>query len=167
MRHGSAASRPAARSSLSHGTHDLVVDVIPTDLVLVALGEHHMKGLRRTELLYGIDGPGLHVMSPPLRHKRNQPALWNALASGLIDAVGTDHCPFDNEQKLLGKDAFTQIPNGIPGIEERVSLPVYRMASIADIWTSIDLWTPSAHVPRSCLACFRVRVPSQSEVMPI
>jgi dihydropyrimidinase len=63
-----------------------------------------------------------YVMSPPLRHKRNQPALWNALASGLVDAVGTDHCPFDNEQKLLGKNAFTQIPNGIPGIEERVSL---------------------------------------------
>jgi len=63
-----------------------------------------------------------YVMSPPLRHKRNQPGLWNALASGLIDAVGTDHCPFDNEQKLLGKNAFTQIPNGIPGIEERVSL---------------------------------------------
>ena len=63
-----------------------------------------------------------YVMSPPLRHKRNQPALWNALASGVIDAVGTDHCPFNNEQKLLGKNAFTQIPNGIPGIEERVSL---------------------------------------------
>ena len=63
-----------------------------------------------------------YVMSPPLRHSRNQPALWSALASGLIDAVGTDHCPFDNEQKLLGKNAFTQIPNGIPGIEERVSL---------------------------------------------
>jgi dihydropyrimidinase len=63
-----------------------------------------------------------YVMSPPLRDKRNQPALWTALASGLIDAVGTDHCPFDNAQKLLGKDAFTQIPNGIPGIEERVSL---------------------------------------------
>ncbi len=63
-----------------------------------------------------------YVMSPPLRDKRNQPALWSALASGLIDAVGTDHCPFDNEQKLLGRDAFTQIPNGLPGIEERVSL---------------------------------------------
>jgi dihydropyrimidinase len=67
--------------------------------------------------------PGMQfVMSPPLRDKRNQPALWSALASGLIDTVGTDHCPFDNEQKLLGRNAFTQIPNGIPGIEERVSL---------------------------------------------
>jgi dihydropyrimidinase len=63
-----------------------------------------------------------YVMSPPLRDRRNQPALWSALATGLIDAVGTDHCPFDNEQKLLGRDAFTLIPNGIPGIEERVGL---------------------------------------------
>src|SRR5204863_7378495 len=36
--------------------------------------------------------------------------------------VATDHCPFDTEQKLLGKDAFTQIPNGIPAIEDRVNL---------------------------------------------
>jgi dihydropyrimidinase len=63
-----------------------------------------------------------HVMSPPLRDKRNQCALWNALQTGLIDTVGTDHCPFDIEQKLLGSGAFTQIPNGIPGIEDRVNL---------------------------------------------
>ena len=69
----------------------------------------------------GLEGMQ-YVMSPPLRDKRNQPALWSALASRLIDTVATDHCPFDNEQKLLGRDAFTQIPNGIPGIEERVSL---------------------------------------------
>ncbi len=61
-------------------------------------------------------------MSPPLRDARNQKALWDALNAGLIDTVGTDHCPFDIEQKLLGKDAFTQIPNGIPGIEDRVNL---------------------------------------------
>lgn len=69
----------------------------------------------------GIEGMK-HVMSPPLREKRNQKALWDALRAGLIDTVGTDHCPFDMEQKLLGAKAFTQIPNGIPGIEERVSL---------------------------------------------
>ncbi|HTU46462.1 MAG TPA: dihydropyrimidinase [Bryobacteraceae bacterium] len=70
--------------------------------------------------------PGLegmkHVMSPPLRDRRNQYVLWNALNAGLIDTVATDHCPFDTEQKLMGRDAFTQIPNGIPGIEERVNL---------------------------------------------
>ena len=63
-----------------------------------------------------------HVMSPPLRDKRNQKVLWNALAAGMIDTVGTDHCPFDTSQKMLGKDAFTNIPNGIPAIEDRVNL---------------------------------------------
>ena len=69
----------------------------------------------------GVDGMK-YIMSPPLRDKRNLPALWDALQSGLIDTVGTDHCPFDLEQKLLGEKAFTQIPNGIPGIEDRVNL---------------------------------------------
>jgi dihydropyrimidinase len=69
----------------------------------------------------GVEGMK-HVMSPPLRDKRNQKVLWDALSVGQIDTVGTDHCPFDTTQKLLGKDAFTQIPNGIPGIEERVNL---------------------------------------------
>jgi dihydropyrimidinase len=57
-----------------------------------------------------------------LRSKHNQQVLWNALAKGLIDTVGTDHCPFDIEQKHLGDAGFTQIPNGIPGIEDRVNL---------------------------------------------
>jgi dihydropyrimidinase len=69
----------------------------------------------------GVEGMK-HVMSPPLRAKHNQAALWSALANGSIDTVGTDHCPFDTEQKLLGTEAFTNIPNGIPGIEERVNV---------------------------------------------
>jgi dihydropyrimidinase len=69
----------------------------------------------------GVEGMK-YVMSPPLRDKRNQKVLLNALETGLIDTVGTDHCPFDKEQKLLGKEAFTQIPNGLAGIEERVNL---------------------------------------------
>jgi dihydropyrimidinase len=69
----------------------------------------------------GVEGMK-HVMSPPLRERGNQEALWDALAMGFIDTVATDHCPFDTSQKLLGKDSFTQIPNGIPGIEERVNL---------------------------------------------
>jgi dihydropyrimidinase len=69
----------------------------------------------------GVEGMK-HVMSPPLRDRRNQKILWDALAMGFVDTVGTDHCPFDTTQKLLGNGAFTQIPNGIPGIEERVSL---------------------------------------------
>jgi dihydropyrimidinase len=69
----------------------------------------------------GVEGMK-HVMSPPLRDRRNQKVLWDALAAGFVDTIGTDHCPFDTSQKLIGKDAFTQIPNGIPGIEERVNL---------------------------------------------
>ncbi len=63
-----------------------------------------------------------YVMSPPLREKANQVVLWGALESGEINTVGTDHCPFDVEQKLMGKDDFTLIPNGIPGVEDRVNL---------------------------------------------
>ena len=69
----------------------------------------------------GVEGLK-YVMSPPLREKRNQALLWKGLAEGAIDTVGTDHCPFDVEQKLMGKDAFTLIPNGIPGLEDRVNL---------------------------------------------
>ena len=69
----------------------------------------------------GVEGMKF-IMSPPLRHERNLPVLWTALRAGMIDTVGTDHCPFDVEQKRLGEKAFTQIPNGIPGIENRVNL---------------------------------------------
>lgn len=69
----------------------------------------------------GVEGMK-HVMSPPLRDKSNQKRLWDALAQGLIDTVGTDHCPFDVEQKAMGEGDFTRIPNGIPAIEDRVNL---------------------------------------------
>jgi dihydropyrimidinase len=64
-----------------------------------------------------------YVMSPPLRTKRDQRALWHALEQGLIDTVGTDHAPFDFVgQKEMGRGDFTKIPNGIPAIEDRVNL---------------------------------------------
>ena len=69
----------------------------------------------------GVEGMK-HVMSPPLRDRSNQKHLWDALSQGYIDTVATDHCPFDTSQKLMGKDAFTMIPNGIPAIEDRVNL---------------------------------------------
>jgi dihydropyrimidinase len=63
------------------------------------------------------------VMSPPLRDKSNQPALWNGLSSGEIQTVATDHAPFDfKTQKPMGRDDFTKIPNGIPSLEDRVNL---------------------------------------------
>ncbi len=64
-----------------------------------------------------------YVMSPPLRDRRNQPVLWNALARRFISTIGTDHAPFDFVgQKDLGRDNFAKIANGIPSLQERVSL---------------------------------------------
>src|SRR6187549_1746016 len=62
------------------------------------------------------------VMSPPLREKKDQAALWAGINQGLIQVVATDHCPFKWEQKLMGKDDFSKIPNGHPAIENRMEL---------------------------------------------
>ncbi len=62
------------------------------------------------------------VMSPPLREKKDQKALWAGLNQGLVQIVGTDHCPFKWEQKMMGKDDFSKIPNGHPAIEHRMEL---------------------------------------------
>jgi len=100
----------AARAAKSRGVRLWVESVLPHLLLDKTFAERP-----------GVEGMK-HVMSPPLRDRRNQKILWDALAAGSIDTVATDHCPFDTTQKLLGKDSFAQIPNGIPGIEERVSL---------------------------------------------
>ena len=64
-----------------------------------------------------------YVMSPPLRDKSNQSVLWDGVASRAISTIGTDHAPFRfADQKKMGKDTFTKIPNGIPSIQERVDL---------------------------------------------
>ena len=64
-----------------------------------------------------------YVFTPPLRAKANQAPLWQALADGSLSVVSTDHCPFRfADQKSLGKDDFTKIPNGGPGIENRLQL---------------------------------------------
>ena len=72
--------------------------------------------------LYEREDGAKWVMSPPLREKKDIPVLWSGINQGLIQTVGTDHCPFFWEQKLLGKDDFSKIPNGMPGIENRMEL---------------------------------------------
>lgn len=73
--------------------------------------------------LYEKDFEGAKwVMSPPLREKKDQEALWAGINQGLVQVVATDHCPFKWEQKLMGKDDFSKIPNGHPAIEHRMEL---------------------------------------------
>lgn len=62
------------------------------------------------------------VMSPPLRSKKDQLALWNGINQNLVQVVATDHCPFRMNQKKMGENDFSKIPNGAPGIENRMEL---------------------------------------------
>ena len=62
------------------------------------------------------------VMSPPLREKSDQEALWAGINQGLVHTVATDHCPFCMDQKKMGEKAFNKIPNGAPGVEDRMAL---------------------------------------------
>jgi dihydropyrimidinase len=64
-----------------------------------------------------------YVMTPPLRDKENQELLWRGLRGDDLQVISTDHCPFCfKEQKELGRDDFSKIPNGGPGVENRMSL---------------------------------------------
>ena len=77
--------------------------------------------------LENMNAPGFegakYVFTPPLREKWHQEKLWHGLTRDTLQVVSTDHCPFCfKEQKELGIDDFTKIPNGGPGIEHRLSL---------------------------------------------
>jgi dihydropyrimidinase len=69
----------------------------------------------------GFEG-AKYVMSPPLRDKRDCSLLWSGLSFGSIDTVATDHCPFWLKDKARGRRDFSKIPNGAPGVENRMEL---------------------------------------------
>ena len=70
----------------------------------------------------GFEG-AKYVMTPALREKWNQDELWKGLKFGDLQSIATDHCPFCfKDQKILGVDDFSKIPNGGPGVENRMSL---------------------------------------------
>jgi dihydropyrimidinase len=78
----------------------------------------------------GFEG-AKYVMTPPLREKENQELLWRGLRSNDLQVISTDHCPFCmKEQKELGRDDFSKIPNGGPGVENRMSL-IYHHGVVA------------------------------------
>jgi dihydropyrimidinase len=91
----------------------------------------NMHGETCTQYLFidetALDQPdfegGKYVYTPPPRAKDNQEHLWKALANDVLSVVSTDHCPFNwPEQKGLGRDDFSKIPNGGPGIENRLHM---------------------------------------------
>jgi dihydropyrimidinase len=70
----------------------------------------------------GFEG-AKYVCSPPLRPADHQPDLWTGLVKDDLQVVSTDHCPFDfHDQKQLGQGDFRKIPNGLPGVEDRLDL---------------------------------------------
>ncbi len=71
---------------------------------------------------HGFEGAKF-ICSPPLRTIDHQPELWKGLVKDDLQVVSTDHCPFDfHGQKDLGKGDFRKVPNGLPGVEDRMDL---------------------------------------------
>ena len=62
------------------------------------------------------------VLSPPLRKKKDNKAIWKAISDNTLQTIGTDHCPFLLKQKEIGLDDFRKIPNGAGGVEHRLAL---------------------------------------------
>jgi dihydropyrimidinase len=89
-----------------------------------------------------------YVFTPPLREKWHQDKLWDGLRTNTLQVVSTDHCPFCfKEQKELGKNDFTKIPNGGPGIENRLQLlfegGVNKKRISVNRWVEITSTTPA------------------------
>lgn len=99
----------AIRDATKRNQHVLVETCIQYLILDASLYEQNFEGAK-------------WVMSPPLREKKDQETLWAGLNQGIVKVVATDHCPFMWEQKLMGKDDFSKIPNGHPAIEIRMEL---------------------------------------------
>jgi dihydropyrimidinase len=87
------------------------------------------------------------VCTPPLRPREHQAALWRGLRTDDLSVVATDHCPFCfAEQKELGRGDFTKIPNGLPGVENRMDL-IYQGVVAGEItlprWVEVTSTAPA------------------------
>jgi dihydropyrimidinase len=117
-----------------------LAETCPQYLVLSL--EEHMPGKSWDEAKY--------VFTPPLRAKHNQAPLWKALVDGTLSVVSTDHCPFRfADQKSLGKGDFTKIPNGGPGIENRMQI-------LWQFGVNAGQFTPEKFVELCCTAPARI-----------
>jgi dihydropyrimidinase len=94
----------------------------------------------------GFEG-AKYVCSPPLRGREHQANLWRGLRTDDLSVVSTDHCPFCfKEQKELGAEDFSKIPNGLPGVEHRIDL-TYQGVVAGEItlprWVEVNATTPA------------------------
>ncbi len=93
----------------------------------------------------GVEGARF-VCSPPLRPAETRAALWQGLRRGDLDVVATDHCPFLSEQKAVGAEDFTRIPNGLHGVEDRMALlyeGVHRGELTRNRWIEVAATAPA------------------------
>jgi dihydropyrimidinase len=91
-----------------------------------------------------------YVFTPPLREKHNQAPLWQALKDGALAVVSTDHCPFRfADQKSMGRNDFSKIPNGGPGIENRMQIIWHYGVVLGGL-------TPEKFVELNCTAPARI-----------
>ena len=138
------ATRPAAAEAEAISRLLRLAEVVDIPVVVVHLTckegyDVIMEARRRGQKVYAetcpqyllmddslYEKPGFegakYVCAPPLRKKEDQKCLWKALEDGTIQTVSTDHCSFTTAQKALGKDDFTKIPGGMPGVETRGTL---------------------------------------------
>lgn len=131
----SAAGLEAARRARRRG-QQVILETCPQYLVL-------------DDSLYELPGfeSAKYVCSPPLRKEGDQDALWDALAAGEIDTIATDHCSFWMKgQKELGREDFSKIPNGMPGLRYRPSL-VYGMGVASGHLTASQMAVALAENP--------------------
>ena len=93
------------------------------------------------------------VCAPPIRKREDQQALWEALKSGEIQTIATDHCSFTLAQKMAGKDDFTKIPGGLPGVEDRGTI-LYTAGVAAGRISEADMCRLLSENPAKLYGCW-------------
>lgn len=101
-------------------------------------GETCPQYLLLTDEIYEREDGHLYVTCPPLRKKPDQAALWKGLSMGAIQVISTDTCTFTRQQKESGKDDFTKLPGGLPGIETLV--PIIYSEGVRKGFISLNQW---------------------------
>src|SRR2546423_13843544 len=97
-----------------------------------------------------------YVFTPPLRERWHQEKLWNGLKQDHLQVVSTDHCPFCfKDQKQLGKDDFTKIPNGGPGVEHRYKLIYFGGVAGGRVYMQPGIVVGGANTAQIILVCSR------------